>query len=116
MKAAFEIYVGTQLVPTLSTGDAVILDNLAAQTNEKGAKVLLQHGAWFMFLSPYSPDMKPIEMTFSKLRSHLRRIGARTFNELWKAIGQICDLFDPEKCWNFFKQAGHVTQIKANPL
>lgn len=115
-KAIFEIYIETQLAPTLSAGDVVILDNLAAHKSEKAAESLRQRGAWFLFLPPYSPDMNPIEMAFSKLKSHLRRIGARTFNDLWKAIGQICDLFDPEECWNFFKKAGYVNQIKANPL
>ena len=82
-KAIFEIYVETQLAPTL------------------------ERGAWFLFLPPYSPDLNPIEMAFSKLKAHLRRIGARTIDDLWKAVGSICDLYSPEECQNYFTAAGY---------
>ena len=65
-------------------------------------------GCWFLFL-PYSPDLNPIEMAFSKLKAHLRRIGARTFTDLFHALTEICDLFSPEECWNYFKAAGYVS-------
>ena len=47
-------------------------------------------------------------MAFSKLKSHLRRIGARTFDQLINAIGDICALYPPEQCWNFFSAANYV--------
>jgi transposase len=50
-------------------------------------------GAWLLFLPPYSPDLNPIEMAFSKLKSHLRKTAAKTIDDLWKAIGNICALF-----------------------
>ncbi len=28
-------------------------------------------------------------------------------HQLWRAVGEICDLFDPEECRNFFKAAGY---------
>ena len=46
-----------------------------------------------MFLPPYSPDLNPIEMAFAKLKAHLSAMAMRTIDQLWKAIGQICDLF-----------------------
>ena len=49
-----------------------------------------------MFLPPYSPDLNPIEMAFAKLKAHLRAMAVRTIDALWKAIGQICDLFTPK--------------------
>ncbi len=103
----FELYVETQLAPTLERGDVVILDNLAAHKSDRAKAVLRRRGAWFLFLPPYSPDLNPIEMAFSKLKAHLRRIGARTIDALWKAVGEICDLFDPDECWNYFKTAGY---------
>ncbi|SDK45318.1 hypothetical protein SAMN04488026_104138, partial [Aliiruegeria lutimaris] len=56
-----------------------------------------------------SPDLNPIEMAFSKLKAHLRRIGARTFTELFGAIAQVCDLYSPQECWSYFKAAGYVS-------
>jgi hypothetical protein len=41
-------------------------------------------------------------------RAHLRRLKARSLEDLWRAVGTICDLFDPTECWNDFKAAGHA--------
>jgi hypothetical protein len=48
-------------------------------------------------------------MAFSKLKAHLRRAAARTFDALWQALGNICDLFEPQECWNFFKAAAYAS-------
>jgi transposase len=109
--AAFETWVETQLAPTLQQGDVVILDNLAVHKSAKAAAILRANGAWFLFLPKYSPDLNPIEMAFAKLKAHLRRIGARTLDALWRAVGEICGLFDPDECWNYFKQAGYVSDL-----
>jgi transposase len=107
-REAFDIYVETQLAPTLYQGDVVILDNLAAHKSERAVKALKARGAWFLFLPPYSPDLNPIEMAFSKLKAHLRKAGARTIDALWRAVGDICDLFSPEECWNYLNAAGYA--------
>jgi transposase len=103
----FETYVETQLAPTLQPGDVVILDNLASHKSEKAKAILKQRGAWFLFLPPYSPDLNPIEMAFAKLKAHLRRIGARTIDALWRAVGSICELYSPDECSNYLKAAGY---------
>jgi transposase len=105
-RGIFDVYVETQLAPTLSKGDVVILDNLAAHKSPAAEKAIRAKGAWMLFLPPYSPDLNPIEMAFSKLKAHLRARAVRTLDALWKAIGDICDLFDPQECRNFFKAAG----------
>jgi transposase len=58
--------VETQLAPALNKGDVVILDNLGSHKSETAAGCLKEKGAWFLFLPPYSPDLNPIEMAFSK--------------------------------------------------
>jgi transposase len=105
----FETYVETQLAPTLRPGDVVILDNLSSHKSEKAKAIIEKAGAWVLFLPPYSPDLNPIEMAFAKLKAHLRRIGARTIDDLWRAIGNICDLYDQDECWNYFKAAGYAS-------
>ena len=107
-RAAFDTYIETQLAPELRPGDVVILDNLSSHKSPRAAELLKAKGAWFLFLPPYSPDLNPIEMAFSKLKAHLRRIGARTIDALWKAVGEICDLYEPDECWNYFKAAGYA--------
>lgn len=106
---AFAAYIREVLIPEIAPGTAVILDNLATHRNKEAARALHDHGCWFLHLPPYSPDLNPIEQAFSKLKAHLRRIGARSFTSVFQAIGAVCDLYDPEKCWNYFKAAGYVS-------
>jgi transposase len=106
----FDLYIETQLAPTLHKGDVVILDNLATHRSPKAAAILKDIGAWFLFLPPYSPDLNPIEMAFAKLKTLIRKAAARTYDQLWKAVGQVCDLFKEEECYNFFKAAGYETE------
>ena len=106
---AFAIYVETQLAPTLRRGTVVILDNLSTHKNARAAQALRDRGCWFLYLPPYSPDLNPIEMAFSKLNQLLRGVGARTFDQLMQALGKICGLFTPQECWNYFKHAGYVS-------
>ena len=94
------------LVPQLQPGDVVILDNLYAHKSLVAEAAIKRAGAWLLFLPPYSPDLNPIEMGFSKLKAHLKAISARTIIELEKAIGDICRMFTPEECSNYFKAAG----------
>ena len=107
-RAAFDIYVETQLAPALLPGTVVILDNLSTHKSPKAVDLLKARGCWMLFLPAYSPDLNPIEMAFSKLKAHLRRVGARTYDTLIRALGDICGLFDPDECWNFFKAAGYA--------
>ena len=105
---AFAAYVEKVLVPELTPGTVVILDNLATHRNVEAAKAIKQAGCWFLYLPPYSPDLNPIEQAFSKLKAHLRKVGARTFTELFNALRDICGMFTPEECWNYFQAAGYV--------
>ena len=105
----FDLYTKTQLDPTLRPGDVVILDNLSSHKSSAAAAALRDMGAWFLFLPPYSPDLNPIEMAFSKLKALIRKAAARTYDQLWAAVGQVCDLFFDEECYNDFKAAGYET-------
>lgn len=104
----FDIYVRTQLAPTLTPGDVVIWDNLNVHKSPRAAAAIAEKGAWILFLPQYLPDKNPIEMAFSKLKSLLRKAKARTYDDLWKAVGKVCGLFSPQECWNYFKAAGCV--------
>ena len=103
----FDLYIETQLVSTLRDGDVVILDNLSSHKSPDAAEILRSVGAWFLFLPPYSPDLNPIEMAFSKLKALIRKAAARTSDELWEAVGHVCNLFSEEECHNFFRAAGY---------
>ena len=73
-------------------------------------------GAWFLFLPKYSPDLNPIEHFFAKLKTLLRKAKARTYDALWRAVGDICALFDPQECWNYLIDAGYVADKTPDAL
>jgi transposase len=107
-RAIFETWVETQLAPALAKGDIVILDNLSSHKSAAAEAAIKAKGAWLLFLPPYSPDLNPIEMAFSKLKAHLRKRAVRTIEALWKAIGDICELYTPNECHNYLRSAGYA--------
>ena len=103
----FLAYVKQCLVPALKRGDIVVMDNLPVHKVAGVREAIEVAGATLLYLPPYSPDLNPIEMAFAKLKAHLRAMAMRTIDQLWKAIGQICDLFAPQECANYLKAAGY---------
>ena len=104
---SFLAYVEQVLVPTLKPGDIVIIDNLGSHKGKAVRRTIRSAAAHLFFLPPYSPDLNPIEMAFAKLKALLRAKAIRTIDALWRAIGEICDLFSPHECRNYFAAAGY---------
>lgn len=113
---AFAAYVRKVLIPEIAPGTAVVLDNLATHRNKEATDALKAHGCWFLYLPPYAPDLNPIELAFSKLKAHLRRVGARSFTAMFQAIGDICEMYSPQECSNYFQAAGYVSSQFRNAL
>jgi transposase len=84
--AAFELYGEQILAPSLHTGQIVVMDNLQAHKSAQVRQATLAKGCQLLFLPGYSPDFSPIEEAFSKLKTALRRAGARTREALEEAI------------------------------
>jgi transposase len=106
-RPAMKVCVIHQLAPTLKPGDVVVLDNLPAHKSAAAEQAIRAMGAWLLFLPPYSPDLNPIEMAFAKLKALQRARAVRTIDALWRAIGEICDLFSLQECQNYFNAAGY---------
>ena len=107
--ALFEEWVETCLVPTLSKGDIVVMDNLPAHKGPRVEKLVKAAGAELRYLPPYSPDMNPIEKAFSKLKAYLRKIAERTVAGLVRALEACTDIFKPAECTNYFGACGYDT-------
>ena len=105
--AAFQAYVDQVLVPTLKSGDIVIMDNLGSHKGSGVCEAIETVGASLLYLPPYSPDFNPIEKAFSKLKALLRKAAARTVESLWTAIGKFIPAFTPAECANYFAAAGY---------
>ena len=104
---AFRAYVTHVLVPELTPGDIVVMDNLPAHKVAGVRDAIEQAGASLLYLPPYSPDFNPIEMAFSKLKARLRKAAARTITELWQVIADCLDQLKPDECKNYFAAAGY---------
>ena len=105
---SFIAYVEQALVPTLSKGDIVVLDNLGSHKVEGVRQPIEAAGATLRYLPPYSPDLDPIEQVFAKLKSWLSKVANRTLATLWDAIGDALSLFSPTECSNYFRNSGYA--------
>jgi transposase len=106
--AAFEQYVEEILAPSLPPGQIVIMDNLAAHKGKKVEQLIQDKGCQLLFLPAYSPDFSPIEETFSKLKTFLRRVGARTREALQDALCQALLTVTAQDAQGWFRHCGYL--------
>jgi len=103
----FESFVKQVLVPELLPGDVVIMDNLSSHKRVRTRELIEATGAKLEFLPPYSPDLNPIEMVFSKIKQLLRSLSCRTQTSLWHAMQGVLDEITPTDAANCFLHAGY---------
>ena len=84
------------------------MDNLAAHKRPTVREAIERAGCTLQLLPPYSPDLNPIELAFSKLKSLLRTAGKRTVDGLWDFLGQALDAFSPTECLNYMRHCGYT--------
>jgi transposase len=114
----FELYIRQFLCPTLLPGQIVILDNLAAHDSEGVRAAIQERGCELLFLPPYSPDLTPTLIAFSKIKQFLRQVAARTRKALEDALDKALALIKPEEALAFFRHCGYslAGQSFCNPL
>jgi transposase len=105
----FLAYVEQELAPTLNKDDIVVADNLGSHKSKAARQAIRKAGARLIFLPKYSPDLNPIEPSFSKLKANLRKAEPRTVDDICAAIGEILKTFTPQECANYFANAGYAS-------
>ena len=103
----FEAWVEQHLAGTLRAGDVVVMDNLSSHKSRRVRAAIEAVGAEVRCLPPYSPDLNPIELAFSKFKKLLRDGAARTTDKLWQICGQVLDLFTESECRNYLRHCGY---------
>jgi len=103
----FLAYLKQILVPTLQPGDVVVMDNLPAHKVAGVKEIVAKAGAQVLYLPPYSPDLNPIELAFSKLKWLLRSAKERDVEKLWKTCGELLDRFTADECRNYLWHCGY---------
>src|SRR6266581_4051669 len=105
--AAFAIYVEQLLVPSLRPGQIVVLDTLSIHQGPRVRQAIEARGCRLLFLPAYSPDFSPIEEAFSKVKTFLRRQGARTREAGHSAIAQVLLLITAQDARGWFAHCGY---------
>jgi transposase len=105
----FLAYVQQCLVPTLKRKDIVAMDNLPVHKLPGVREAIEAAGATLHYLPPYSPDLNPIEMAFSKLKAFLRKVAQRTIARLCRSIGAFVPTLCARECASYFRHAGYVS-------
>jgi transposase len=103
----FEVYIEQILAPTLIPGEIVIMDNCSIHKREKVRQLIEARGCELRFLPAYSPDFSPIEEAFSKMKTHLRRIGARTREDLHAALAYVITTITAKDSSGWFWHCGY---------
>ena len=104
---SFRAYVAAVLVPTLRSGDLVVMDNLSPHKSDPTLALITQAGAHVLFLPAYSPDLNPIEKMWSKIKALLRTAEARTPADLVAAIGQALAQVTAQDALGWFISCGY---------
>ncbi len=104
----FLAYVEQSLAPTLKPGDVVILDNLGSHKGKAVRNAIRAVGAHLLFLPKYSPDLNPIEQVFAKLKTLIRKIGARTYDALCDAAAEVLAKYTTQECAAYLQNSGYA--------
>ena len=72
----FLAYVEQCLVPTLRRNDIVVMDNCRIHLVNGIREAIENAGARLRYLPKYSPDLNPIEMSYSTFKTFMRKIGS----------------------------------------
>jgi len=105
---AFHVYAEKILCPSLRSSDIVVMDNLSVHKNQGVHDLIEATGAQVWYLPPYSPHLNPIEECWSKVKTILRTIAARTREALDEGITKALNAITPSDAQGWFSHSGYV--------
>jgi len=105
----FLAYVEQCLIPTLKRNDIVVMDNCRVHLGPGIRQAIEKARATLRYLPKYSPDLNPIELPYSKFKTFLRKVAARTVPRLNRAIRAFIPQLGPQECANYFTHAGYAS-------
>lgn len=106
-REVFEAYLERLLMPSLRPGQVVVMDNLSSHKGSRVRELIEERGCEILYLPPYSPDLNPIEEAFAKLKTLLRKAGARTHEALIEAMGRALEAVTASDARGFFEHRGY---------
>jgi transposase len=100
------VFIEQVLLPQLWIGAIVAMDNLPVHYANLAKKLIESVGAKVKFLPPYSPDLSPIELCWSKIKEIIRSAKARTSDALDEAISLAISAITEENALDWFNHCG----------
>jgi len=100
-------FVEQCLVPILEPRHKVIMDNIAFHKVNKAEELILSTGAQLIYLPPYSPDLSPIELMWSKIKTVLRGHAARTTQDFQNAMCAAFHAIQSSDLLNWYRHCGY---------
>lgn len=108
-KAMFEAYIEKCLLPELKDWDIVVMDNLSSHKSAKIIELIESKKAKTLYLPPYSPDLNPIEMMWSKIKAYLKDAVTDTLDQLYESIKVAFESVTKDDAKGWYKHAGYMT-------
>jgi transposase len=108
----FESFIEQVLAPKVHAGDIVVMDNLSSHKGARVRMLVESAGGTVLYLPPYSPDLNPIEMAFSKLKQLIRSAEHRSKEALWSDMQRMLDQITDSDARGFFRHCGYAIQVK----
>lgn len=105
----FEGFIIRELVPKLWKGACVIMDNAKIHLGEMVREAIEKTGAKLVYLSPYSPEFSPVENFWSKVKAILRKLEARTYQNLIDGITEAMLQVTQQDIRNWFTHCCYCT-------
>lgn len=106
--SVFYGYIEQCVLPTLQSGDLLFMDNLSAHKVADLEDLIRSCGAHLIYLPPYSADFNPIELAWSKVKTILRRLKARTLPDLIEALKLALQAITPQDIHSWFAHCGYA--------
>jgi transposase len=110
--AAFLAYTQQCLAPSIRHGDVVIMDNLSSHKAAGVREAIEAADATLWYLPPYSPDLNPIEMLWSKVKAWLRRVAAKTFDAISDTLADALNDVTQNEAANYFNACGYGDYLR----
>ena len=111
-----ETFVKRVLVRKLRPGEIVVQDDVGVRKVPNARRLIEATGASRLFLPLYFLDLNPVEPCWSKLKSILTDLGARTQQALDGAIRRAMDLIGSDDAVASFTHCGCGAQVKCSAL
>ena len=103
-------FVKQALIPVLKPGQIVVVDNLSSHKDKMARKMIEDAGCTLRFQPPYSPEMNPIELAWSKMKQFLGVAKARCREALDTAVAMACEMITPSDAAGWFRVSGFTNQ------